>query len=70
MQRLKQRARATLRSEKGQSLFLVAIMVMSFIMFFSFTLNTGLLIHAKISVQAAADAATIHLEMSGRLQRN
>ncbi len=26
-------------------------------MFFSFTLNTGLLIHAKISVQAAADAA-------------
>ena len=57
MRRLKQRAQATLRSEKGQSLFLVAIMVMSFIMFFSFTLNTGLLIHAKISVQSAADAA-------------
>ncbi|NDG84936.1 MAG: hypothetical protein EBX52_07860, partial [Proteobacteria bacterium] len=47
----------SLKREDGQSIFLVAVMVMSFIMFFSFTINTGLLIHAKISVQAAADAA-------------
>jgi hypothetical protein len=48
----------TLRgNERGQSIVLVAIMVLSFMMFFTFALNTGLLIHAKISVQAAADAA-------------
>ena len=32
-------------------------MIVSFLMFFSFALNTGLLINAKISVQTAADAA-------------
>jgi hypothetical protein len=46
-----------LKNERGQSIVLVAIMILSFLMFFTFTLNTGLLIHAKISVQSAADAA-------------
>ncbi len=46
-----------LKSESGQSIVLVAVVIMSFMMFFMFALNTGLLINAKISVQAAADAA-------------
>jgi hypothetical protein len=46
-----------LRSEKGQSVILVAMMILSFLMFFGFVVNTGLLVAAKISVQAAADAA-------------
>jgi|GEM_PF-2541926 len=50
-------AGAPSRNERGQSMVLVAIMIMSFLMFFTFALNTGLLIHAKITVQSAADAA-------------
>ena len=46
-----------LKSEKGQSVILMAMMILSFLMFFSFVINTGLLIAAKISVQTAADAA-------------
>jgi len=45
------------RSESGQSVILISMVLMSFIMFFGFAINTGLLITAKISVQAAADAA-------------
>ncbi len=48
---------STIGNERGQSIVLVAIMILSFLMFFTFALNTGLLIHAKISVQSAADAA-------------
>ena len=51
------RLRDRLKNRDGQSIILVGIMVLSFLMFFTFTVNTGLLIHAKISVQAAADAA-------------
>jgi hypothetical protein len=50
-------ARKRLRDESGQSIILVSIVIMSFLMFFSFAINTGLLINAKISVQSAADAA-------------
>ena len=46
-----------LRDESGQSIILVSIVILSFLMFFSFAINTGLLINAKISVQSAADAA-------------
>jgi hypothetical protein len=53
----KSKAGVTLENERGQSIVLVAIMILSFLMFFTFALNTGLLIHAKISVQSAADAA-------------
>ena len=42
---------------EGQAAILLAIMVSSFLMFFMFAVNTGLLINAKISVQTAADAA-------------
>jgi hypothetical protein len=44
-------------SRDGQAAILLAIMVSSFLMFFMFAVNTGLLINAKISVQTAADAA-------------
>jgi len=47
----------TLKDESGQSIFLVAVVILSFLMFFDFAINTGLLITAKISVQNAADAA-------------
>lgn len=46
-----------LGSEEGQSIVLVAVLILSFLMFFTFAVNTGLLIAAKISVQTAADAA-------------
>lgn len=46
-----------LRSESGQSVILISMVILSFIMFFSFAINTGVLITAKISVQSAADAA-------------
>lgn len=55
--RHRQRPRSPARNERGQTIILVAVMVLSFLMFFGFTLNTGLLINAKISVQSAADAA-------------
>ena len=45
------------RSESGQSIILICMVLLSFIMFFGFAINTGLLIAAKISVQSAADAA-------------
>lgn len=44
-------------SRDGQAAILLAIMISSFLMFFVFAVNTGLLINAKISVQTAADAA-------------
>jgi hypothetical protein len=49
--------RARLRSESGQSIILVASVLISFMLFFGFVINTGLLVTAKISLQSAADAA-------------
>ena len=49
--------RKRLKSESGQSVILIATVIISFIMFFGFAVNTGLLVNAKISLQAAADAA-------------
>lgn len=46
-----------LKSESGQSVILVATVLMSFMLFFGFAINTGLLVTAKISLQSAADAA-------------
>jgi hypothetical protein len=43
--------------ESGQSVILISMVVLSFLLFFQFAINTGLLVTAKISVQAAADAA-------------
>lgn len=46
-----------LKSQSGQSVILISMVILSFLMFFSFAINTGVLITAKISVQSAADAA-------------
>ena len=46
-----------LQSESGQSVILISMVILSFLLFFSFAINTGVLITAKISVQSAADAA-------------
>jgi hypothetical protein len=51
------RLTANVRNESGQSIILISVVILSFLMFFSFAINTGLLINAKISVQNAADAA-------------
>lgn len=50
-------AKRILKDESGQSVILIATVIISFIMFFGFAVNTGLLVNAKISVQSAADAA-------------
>lgn len=49
--------RDRLGDESGQSIILISVVILSFLMFFQFAVSTGLLINAKISVQAAADAA-------------
>lgn len=49
--------RKYLKSESGQSVILISTVIISFILFFGFTVNTGLLVTAKISLQSAADAA-------------
>jgi hypothetical protein len=46
-----------LRSESGQAIVLVSMMIVAFLSFFVFVVNTGILITAKISLQTAADAA-------------
>ena len=45
------------RSESGQSVILISMLILSFLMFFGFAINTAVLVTAKISVQSAADAA-------------
>jgi hypothetical protein len=44
-------------SEGGQISIMIAVMMSTFILFFAFVINTGMLIHAKINIQNAADMA-------------
>ncbi len=44
-------------STSGQAVVLVSVMIASFLLFFGFVINTGILITAKISLQTAADTA-------------
>lgn len=46
-----------LRNQKGQAFILLALMVLVFLSFFTFVVNTGLLINARINLQNAADVA-------------
>jgi hypothetical protein len=55
--RLTEKITEKIRDESGQSIILISVVILSFLMFFQFAVSTGLLINAKISVQAAADAA-------------
>lgn len=41
----------------GQISFLIALMLSTFVLLFAFVVNTGMLIHAKINLQNAADLA-------------
>ena len=45
------------RGNKGQVSILIGTMLLTFILFFAFVVNTGMLIHAKINLQNAADLA-------------
>lgn len=46
-----------MKSERGQISVLLAAMVITFMLFFAFVVNTGMLVHAKINIQNAADLA-------------
>jgi Flp pilus assembly protein TadG len=46
-----------LKSEKGQASVLIGMMMLTFIMFFAFVVNVGMLVNAKINLQNAADLA-------------
>src|SRR3954447_2975848 len=45
------------KSEKGQISVMIGVMMMTFILFFAFVVNTGMLVNAKINLQNAADLA-------------
>lgn len=46
-----------LRSIQGQISIMVGVMMTTFILFFAFVINTGMLVNAKINLQNAADLA-------------
>src|SRR6188768_3842232 len=45
------------KNVQGQASLMVAMMMMTFILFFAFVINTGMLVNAKINLQNAADLA-------------
>ncbi len=45
------------QSERGQISIMVGMMMMTFLFFFAFVINTGMLVNAKINLQNAADLA-------------
>jgi hypothetical protein len=45
------------RKEKGQISVMVGMMTLTFMLFFAFVVNTGMLVNAKINLQNAADLA-------------
>jgi hypothetical protein len=50
--------RFLIRSERGQVSIMLGMMMMTFILFFAFVINTGMLVNAKINLQNAVDLAT------------
>jgi len=48
---------SSFRSEKGQASVLIGMMMVTFMLFFAFVVNTGMLVNAKINLQNAADLA-------------
>ncbi|MBL7713944.1 MAG: hypothetical protein JNL01_00665 [Bdellovibrionales bacterium] len=44
-------------NEKGQATILIGMMMTTFLLFFAFVINVGMLVHAKINLQNAADMA-------------
>lgn len=49
--------RRKLKDERGQAAIFMALFVSTMILLFAFTTNIGMLVHAKINLQNAADAA-------------
>ncbi len=47
-----------LRDERGQTSLFMALFIFTMIIMFAFTTNVGMLVHAKINLQNAADAAS------------
>jgi len=45
------------KNERGQASIMIGMMMMTFILFFAFAINTGMLVNAKINLQNAADMA-------------
>ena len=45
------------RNERGQAAIFMALFFSTMILLFAFTTNVGMLVHAKINLQNAADAA-------------
>ena len=45
------------RREKGQASIMMGMMMLTFVLFFAFVVNTGMLVNAKINLQNAADLA-------------
>ncbi|OFY98229.1 MAG: hypothetical protein A2070_09475 [Bdellovibrionales bacterium GWC1_52_8] len=45
------------RGERGQASIFIGLMLMTFLLFFAFVVNTGMLVNAKINLQNAADLA-------------
>lgn len=53
----KPRKRPKPRGQSGQVSIMLAMMMMTFLLFFCFVINTGMLVHAKINLQNAVDLA-------------
>ena len=49
--------------QKGQASVVIGMMMMTFILFFCFVVNTGMLVNAKINLQNAADLAAYALSL-------
>ena len=45
------------RDQRGQASIMIGMMMLTFILFFAFVVNTGMLVNAKINLQNAADLA-------------
>ncbi len=46
-----------IRNKRGQASIMIGMMMMTFVLFFAFVINTGMLVHAKINLQNAVDLA-------------
>jgi hypothetical protein len=55
--RVRSTVKPTVKSKDGQASVMIGMMMMTFLLFFTFVVNTGMLVHAKINLQNAADLA-------------
>lgn len=58
------------RNEEGQGLVVIALMMLTFVFFFKFVIDTGLIVSAKINLQNAADLAAYSGASSQARQMN